>query len=219
MKKRQNDSENTASIVTIDPSEPQPDKIRAAVGILNRQGTLIFPTSGLYGLGVDAFSQRAVRRVYAIKARPQHKPLLVLLSGVADLDRLVRSIPEYARGLMNLWPGGITLVFEAAPTVPVELTAGTGKIGVRLPAHPVAKALVEQFGGPITGTSANLAGVPATNQASTLDAALCREVDLIVDAGTLAGGSGSTIVDVTGWPIKVIRDGAVNHAAIQAAMK
>jgi L-threonylcarbamoyladenylate synthase len=180
---------------------------------------LVFPTSGLYGIGADALCAEAVRRVFAIKRRPAIKPLLVLLSGLHDMATVVQTVPDYAQPLLGLWPGGITFIFKAGDSVPVNLTGGTGKIGVRLPAHPVAKALAERFGGPITATSANLSGCPAAARVVDLDPDIQRQVDMIVDAGPLAGGSGSTIVDVTRWPIRVIREGAVARKAIDAILK
>ena len=116
--------------------------------------------------------------------------------------------------MLGLWPGGITLIFEAGERVPACLTGGTGNIGVRVPAHPVAKALVDQFGGPITGTSANLSGCPATASVEDLDPEIRRQADMVLDAGTLSGGPGSTIVDVTCWPVRVLREGAVPRQAI-----
>jgi L-threonylcarbamoyladenylate synthase len=186
---------------------------------LGRKGVLVFPTSGLYGLGADAFCDEAVRRVFAIKHRPAHKPLLVLLSGVDDMDRVVSEVPEYAALLLGLWPGGITFIFKAGDRVPTILTGGTGTIGVRMPAHPVAKALVEQFGGPITGTSANLTGFPAAASVIGLDPGIRRQVDMVIDAGNLTGGSGSTIVDVTGWPVRMVREGVVPQQAIIDLLK
>lgn len=219
MKRRLKNLSNTANVVRIDPSCPDPDDIRTAAAILGRKGVLVFPTSGLYGLGADALSAQAVRRVFAIKHRPAHKPLLVLLSHIHDMDKVVRTIPDYAEPLLGLWPGGITLVFKAGDSVPADLTGTTGKIGIRMPAHPVAKALAERFGSPITGTSANLAGCPATAKVTELDPSIGCQVDLVLDAGVLAGGFGSTILDVTCWPVKVIREGAVKRKAIDAVLR
>ena len=219
MKRRQRSSNNIADIVRVDPLTPDPEDIRQAAGILGQKGILVFPTAGLYGLGVDAFCVDAVRRVFAIKRRPPQQPVLVLLSGIDDLDKLVQSVPDAARPLLGLWPGGITLVFRAADIVPAELTGGTGKIGVRLPAHPVARALVGQFGGPITGTSANLSGGPSPARVADLDPEICRQADLVLDAGTLAGGPGSTILDATCWPLEIIREGAVHRTAIEAVLE
>lgn len=175
---------------------------------------LVFPTSGLYGLGVDAFNPRAVSRVFAIKQRPSDNPVLVLLSDMHDMHKLVRTIPDYALPLLRLWPGGITFIFEAGDRVPAALTGGSGKIGVRMPLHPVAKALTVRFGGPITATSANRSGRPAPASAAALDPAMVSQTDMVLDAGALAGGIGSTIVDVTRWPIEVLREGAVSWKII-----
>lgn len=203
----------------IDPSAPSGQAIRAAVEVLGRNGVLVFPTTGLYGLGADAFSAEAVGRIFNIKRRPAHKPVLLLLSDLSDMQQVIRRIPGHAEPLLGLWPGGITLIFEAAGGLPKALTGGTGKIGVRLPAHPVAKALTARFGGPITGTSANLAGRPAVANVAALDSGIRRQVDTVLDAGALTGGSGSTILDVTCWPVKVIREGAVSRQAIADVLR
>lgn len=219
MKKRPRNSGNTDNVIRIDPSTPYPDDIRKAAAIIGQKGVVVFPTSGLYGLGADAFCAEAVRRVFAIKRRPLHMPLLVLLSGPHDMDRVVRSVPDYAARLLGLWPGGITLIFDAGDTVPAGLTGGTGKVGVRLPAHPVARALVAAFGGPITGTSANTSGCPATDRVMDLDPEIRRQADMVLDAGILAGGPGSTIVDVTCWPVRVVREGAVPRQSLDDVLR
>ena len=120
-------------------------------------------------------------------------PLLVMVPDLDELARIVESVPAFSRPLMELWPGGITLVFKAGEGVPSLLTGKTGKIGIRVPAHPVAKALVRQFGGPITATSANLSGSPAVFDLENLDPRVGDAVDLIVDAGVLAGGAISQV--------------------------
>lgn len=219
MKKRQRNSNNTANVVLIDPMTPDPDGLRLAAEILGQKGVLVFPTAGLYGLGADAFCEDAVRRVFAIKRRPPDQPILVLLSGIQDMNTVVQTVPDYAEPLLRLWPGGITLIFKGGDCLPAALTGGTGKIGVRMPAHPVAKVLVAKFGGPVTGTSANLSGCPAASRVADLDPGIRRRVDLVVDAGTLGGGTGSTILDATCWPVKVLREGAVSRRAIDGVLK
>jgi L-threonylcarbamoyladenylate synthase len=219
LRKRQTHSKRIANRIFVDPQRPDASDIRRAVDVIHRGGVVVIPTAGLYGLGADALNEDAVQRVFAIKRRPADNPVLVLLSALADMDRLVRSVPDYARPLLSLWPGGITFVFEAAEHVSAALTAGTGRIGVRLPAHPVVRALVARVGGPITGTSANISGMPAAARASDLDPALCDAADLVLDAGELAGGPGSTIVDVSVWPVKIIREGAVAVEKIYALVK
>jgi L-threonylcarbamoyladenylate synthase len=217
--KRLKNSSNTADIRPIDPIDPEAETIRRAADVLARKGLLVFPTTGLYGLGADALCVEAIERVFAVKRRPSHMPLLVMIAALDDMDGLVASIPEYAHPLMGLWPGGITLIFDAGERVPTSLTGGMGKIGVRLPLHPVARALTRAFGGPITATSANLSGLPAPSRTMDLDDRISTRVDMVLDAGSLAGGVGSTIVDLTCWPVRVVREGAVSRDAIDRALE
>jgi L-threonylcarbamoyladenylate synthase len=171
-------------------------------------------------LGADAFSAGAVERVYEIKQRPAEMPLLVLVNAPDQLAELAKRIPRMAHILMQrFWPGRLTLVLEAEANIPDRLTAGTGKIGIRLAAHPVARALVAAVAQPITGTSANLSGSVGCRQISELDLQIRREVDLILDGGPLKGGVGSTVVDVTGDNPVVIREGEVSKPEIIAALK
>jgi L-threonylcarbamoyladenylate synthase len=179
-----------------------------------------FPTRCLYGLGADALNAAAVERVFEIKQRPAAMPLLVLISRSAQLAELAEHVPPTAQLLMErFWPGRLTVVLDARQHLPAELTAGTGKIGIRLAAHPVARALAEAVGRPITGTSANRSGSIGCRQISDLDMRIAREVDLILDGGPLKGGVGSTVVDVTGESLVVIREGEVSKPEILAALK
>ena len=216
MKRRPNDSLLTDSVLPVDPFHPEASVIGRAAALLARGGVVVYPTACLYGIAADAGSATAVEKVFALKRRPADNPLLVLIPGLSDLDRVVRAIPAYARPLLELWPGGITIVFEAAGTVPAVLTGGTGKIGVRLPAHPVAMALVKRFGGPVTGTSANRSGRPAAARVADLDPDIRRQADAVLDAGPLPGGAGSTVVDATQWPVRLLRQGKVPRRAIEA---
>jgi L-threonylcarbamoyladenylate synthase len=179
-----------------------------------------FPTRCLYGLGADALKAEAVERVFEIKQRTADMPLLVLISRSAQLAELAERVPPIAQLLMErFWPGRLTLVLDAREHIPARLTAGTGKIGIRLAAHPVARALAEAVAGPITGTSANLSGGSGCRQIAELDPRIARQVDLILDGGPLKGGVGSTVVDVTGEAPVVIREGEVSKPEILAALK
>lgn len=200
----------------MDAGAPAPGVIAGAAEIIRSGGVVIFPTTGLYGLGADAGQADAVNRLYTLKGRPEDNPILVLIPHRRVLDSLVRDVPDAAAALMDrFWPGGLTLVLAARPDVPALLTAGTGRLGVRLPAHPVAAALVAAVGGPITGTSANRSGEPGCASVSDLPAELIDGVDLVLDAGPLRGGPGSTVVDLTVDPPAVRRAGAVPTAAIR----
>ena len=207
-------------IRAIDPFHPQPEIITEASDIIKSGGVIMFPTRGIYGLAADAANPDAVAKVFDIKQRPSDKPLLVLVSKVADLDNLVSRIPVSAEKIIKrIWPGGVTLVFGAKETISEILTAKTGKIGIRMTEHPVALALCRAFGGPITGTSANLSGSPGCVKVDDIDKAVADKLDLILDAGPLEGGAGSTVVDITVDPPVILRAGSLPEAEILAALK
>ena len=186
-----------------------------AVRIIKQGGIVSFPTRCLYGLGANPFDTKAVNRIFEIKQRSFEKPILVLVRNQNDLADLVKFIPPVAvRMMKSIWPGRISLVFEARDTLPPNLTANTGKIGIRMPEHRVAAALVEAFAGPITGTSANLSGDIGANQSPDLNSQIADSLDLMLDAGRLKGGIGSTVVDVTTDPPRILREGEVSAAEI-----
>jgi L-threonylcarbamoyladenylate synthase len=207
-------------IIAVNPDSPDPECIRMAARKIREGGVVVFPTQCLYGLGADAGNAGAIARIFAIKRRAPDNPLLVLIRNREDLTRLTDSVPLTALRLMDaFWPGNITLLFEAKTTLPTGLTAGTGKIGVRLPGHPVAHQLVLEAGGTITGTSANRSGFPGSARISEPGVAdIASEVDLILDAGPLKGGIGSTIVDVTVSPPLVVREGIISVKRIHEAL-
>ena len=203
----------------MNPRSPQPRRIARAVEAVRGGGVVCFPTRCLYGLGADALNPAAVERVFEIKQRPAALPLLVLISRPEQLAQLAATVSEAARLLMvRFWPGRLTVVVEARAELPPRLTAGTGKIGVRLAAHPVARALVEAFGRPITGTSANPSGAGGCRRIAELDPRIAGRVQLILDAGELKGGVGSTVVDVTGDEPVMIREGEVGRIELKAAL-
>jgi L-threonylcarbamoyladenylate synthase len=209
----------TPKIRPIDPQHPHADLIDAAVRLLENGGVIAFPTGSLYGLGADALNTDAVERVFTIKRRPLDKPLLILVPDRAVVFDLAAEVPPAAERLMDrFWPGQVTIVFKAFPELPSNLIAGTGRIGIRLPGHPVAKALVAAFGRPITGTSANPSGHKGCHQIAELDPKLIEQLALVLDAGPLKEGIGSTVVDITGAEPIVIREGVVSKQAILAAV-
>lgn len=211
--------QTSLKILQVDPLNPRHDLIMEAVLVIKNGGVISFPTRHLYGLGADAFNTDAVDRVFEIKRRPDNKPLLVLIDKQYDLTRLVRNIPYGATCIMErFWPGSVTIVFEAKDTLPVNLTAGTDRIGVRMPEHPVALALTNAVQGPITATSANITSNSGCSQISDMDPLITNKLDLIIDAGTLKGGTGSTVVDVTADSPKILRQGAVSEKDIFAAV-
>ena len=201
----------------INPTNPDPDIIQAAADIIRNGGVIAFPTRCLYGLGADAFNPEAVERIFKIKQRPAENPILILIDDPKRLERLVAHISDAAKVILeHFWPGRVTLVFDASAEVPDYLTAGTGKIGIRLAGHPVAAALARAIQSPITGTSANLSGQPGCHQIEDLQPGVAEHLDLILNAGPLKGGNGSTVVDMTGEIPRVLREGVVTEKEILA---
>lgn len=203
-------------VIRIHPDHPAPDAIHRAAELIQDQGVVVFPTQCLYGLGADARDHGAIKKIFRIKQRPETSPLLILIHSPIDLKDLVTHVSEPAKILMQtFWPGGLTLIFKAAPGVSDLLTAGTGNIGARVPSHPVARALIKAAGRPITGTSANISGGPGCSRIKDLPQELIQTVDLVLDAGTLKGGTGSTILDITCDPPRILRSGAIPNHRIQ----
>ena len=211
--------QKSLKILRVDPLHPTHDLIDEAALVIRNGGVISFPTRHLYGLGADAFNADAVDKVFEIKRRSVDKPLLVLIDKQYDLTRLVQNVPYAATRIMErFWPGAITIVFKAKDILPINLTAGTEKIGVRMPEHPVALALTTSVQGPITATSANITGDSGCSRVSDMDPLITDKLDLIIDVGALKGGIGSTVVDVTSGSPKILREGAVSEKDIFAAV-
>lgn len=219
MKPKRPDSQITVNRLAIDPGRPDPLVIRAAADIVRRGGVVVFPTRCLYGLAADALNPAAVERVFALKRRPAVKPILVLVADPCGVRSLVEQVTPPAERLMqHFWPGLVTVIFTARKKLPANLTAGTGKIGIRVPSHPVAAALVKAAGGPLTGTSANISGQAGCHRVADLDPQLAAAADAVLDAGPLAGGTGSTVVDATAEKVRVLRQGSVSARAVLALL-
>ena len=220
MNKRQQLSNFNSRFVSIDPVAPDQILIRQAAELIKTGRLVAFPTRALYGIGADIYNPDAVSRVFQAKHRAADKPVSVLIRSEAQLNELADDVQETARRLMErFWPGLITLVFAAKPDVPAALTGNTGRIGIRMPAHPVADALLAELTHPITGTSANLSGEPGCAQISELSLDVANKMAMILDAGPLAGGAGSTVVDVSETPPTVLREGGVSELDILNSLK
>ena len=178
---------------------------------LIRQGTVVaFPTETFYGLAALATDYKAIARVYLLKKRGVLKSLSILVADLNELDSWIENLSREARRLATtFWPGPLTLVFAARKNLPTSLTAGTGKIAVRISSHPVAQALVQAVGGPITATSANRSGSPSCRSCEEVLSQLGQDLEVILDAGLTPGGKASTIADVTTWPPRILRIGTI----------
>ncbi|HLK93900.1 MAG TPA: L-threonylcarbamoyladenylate synthase [Polyangia bacterium] len=183
--------------------------IEAAVAALRRGEVVAYPTETFYGLGVDAFDEAALGRLRALKGEGRgEKAVSMLIEGPAMLERLVAEIPPAAAELMRRhWPGALTIALPARAGLPAGLVAD-GCVAIRQSPHPLARALVAGFGGPVTTTSANRAGEPPATTAAAVRAALGDGCTLL-DGGATAGGAPSTLVRVRGAEVEILRRGAV----------
>ncbi|MBN1933822.1 MAG: threonylcarbamoyl-AMP synthase [Anaerolineae bacterium] len=186
----------------------QPADISCAVQTLQKGGLVAFPTDTVYGVGAHAFVPEAVSKLYEAKIRPPDKAIPLLISDANLLPQVARNIPQAAYELATrFWPGALTLVLRRTPTVSDEITAGGDTVGVRVPDHPVAQALLGALGAPLAATSANLSGrMPAVDAEEVL-AQLAGRIDLLLDGGICPGGVASTVLDLTVSPIRVLRAG------------
>lgn len=209
-----------SKILTVDSVSPNPESIARAGKTIRQGGVVIFPAKCMYGVAANALNHQSVEKVFNLKQRPQNMPILVLVKNRCALKNLVVSVSDEANKLMDVfWPGDLTLVFKAKNHIPALLTANTGKIGIRVPFHPVAKALVDTLDFPITGTSANLSGHVGCSDPVKLHPAVLEASDLILDSGPLKGGRGSSIVNVTTSPPTVLREGEISKAQIIKALQ
>ena len=187
--------------------------------VLNLGGVMAFPTDTFYGLGAPAFNQNAVSRVFKIKQRPKDKPLLNLVASAYQVNSMALEITPTAEILIEkLWPGPLTILFSAHPHLPSQLTANTGKIGIRQPGNEMVRKLLSGIGFPITATSANISGTENVTTAKEVEETLGSQIDLIVDGGAAPGGKESTVLDVTLSPSLLVREGAITREEIDAIL-
>ena len=192
-----------------------PEAISKAAMLLRGGQIVAFPTETVYGLGADALRPEAVLRVFAAKGRPADNPLIVHVASAADAEPLVARIDARARLLMErFWPGPLTLVLPKAARVPAEVTAGLDTVAVRLPAHPVALALIREAAAPVAAPSANRSGRPSPTAASHVYEDMNGRVPLILDGGRCAVGVESTVLDLTEATPVVLRPGGVTPEAL-----
>jgi L-threonylcarbamoyladenylate synthase len=193
----------------VDAAAPSAAAIAEAAAVLVSGGVVAFPTETFYGLGVAALDAVAVRRLFALKGRPESRPVLVLVDDPARIERIAVVTATARELIARHWPGALTLVLRARDVVSAELTAGTGTIGVRQPAHPVARALAAALDAPVTAPSANLTGEAPPTTAAAVLSVFDGRIELILDGGPTSGGLPSTVLDVTVDPPRVLRQGAV----------
>ncbi len=202
-----------------DPVNPDEKALAEAVSILCGGGVVAFPTETFYGLGADARQAAAVEKIFHLKGRNARNPISVIVDNDQAAALLIGEVPPAARILMHaFWPGPLTLLLHASPSVLPRLTAGTGKIGIRVSSNAIARMLAAALAGPLTATSANLSGERECSTAAEVLRAFGERLDAVIDGGATAGGLGSTILDVTESPPLVLREGVVSRREIADAL-
>lgn len=206
-------------ILNIDAHRPDPRFIAKAAAVLRAGGLVAFPTETVYGLGADGLNPAAVARIFEAKERPPTDPLILHIAEPEALASLVLEVPQAARELANrFWPGPLTLVLPKRPVVPDIVTAGLPTVAVRMPAHPVALALIRAAGTPVAAPSANRFGHTSPTTAQHVLEDLGGRIDLILDAGPTPVGVESTVLDLTGPLPTILRPGGLPREAIEAVV-
>jgi L-threonylcarbamoyladenylate synthase len=192
-----------------------PNDIARAAEILRNGGAVAFPTETVYGLGANALDADAVARIFTAKERPSWDPVIVHISDRAMLDRVAIVPPQAERLIAAFWPGPLTLLLPRTVQVPDNVTAGRPLVGIRMPAHPIALALIESAGLPIAAPSANRFGRTSPTTAQHVLDDLDHRIDAVVDGGPTTVGVESTVLDATQSPMILYRPGAITAAMLE----
>ena len=198
----------------LDASDPQ--NIFKAAGLLRRGEVVAIPTETVYGLAANALDERAVAKIFEVKGRPSDNPLIVHISSVDDMKALTGQLPAAALALAEqFWPGPLTMVLPSSEIIPELTRAGLDSVGIRLPAHPVARHLIKAAGVPLAAPSANLSGRPSPTSAAHCLEDLSGRVQMILDGGPCDIGVESTVVSLTEGTPRILRPGAVTPEQIE----
>jgi L-threonylcarbamoyladenylate synthase len=205
--------------LVIDPSAPSPEVLAEAAALLRDGGLVAFPTETVYGLGAHALDERAIARIFAAKGRPSYNPLIAHVADLQGARALTRDWPEAAERLAErYWPGPLTMVLPKRSSVPDLLTAGLPSVAVRVPAHPVALALLRAAALPIAAPSANPFMRVSPTTADHVERGLGERVDLILDGGPAGVGIESTVIGLTGSEPVLLRPGSISIEEVEAVI-
>jgi L-threonylcarbamoyladenylate synthase len=189
----------------------------AAIVILAKGGLVVFPTDTVYGLGAAVMNRDSIERIFDLKGRDHTKAIAVLLASLEQLEFVSFDFPEIAKKLGEIfWPGALTMVVKRKKNLPADLSPDD-TIGIRIPNHEFARTLISRTG-PLAVTSANLTGQASATNAAMAIAQVGNLVDLIIDGGESIGGVASTVIDCTGEPLKILREGALTRSILQKKM-
>ena len=182
-----------------------------AAGIIRSGGVIAFRTDTFYGLGADPFNRVAIGRIRELKGREDDQPILLLISDESEVDRFIEQSEFFKLVAKGHWPAALTLIGVARLEVPIELTAGTKSLGVRLPDDADVRSLVRECGGALTATSANISGQPPARTAKEVENYFPAEIDLIIDGGEAVATQPSTVLALNGPEPRLIREGVLKR--------
>ena len=203
-------------ILRVDSAAPDPAALADAVAVLHGGGLVAFPTETVYGLGAHALDPAAVARIYEAKGRPAYNPLIVHVASVEAARGLSSAWPEAAERLAErFWPGPLTLVLPRSADIPESVSAGLDTVGIRIPAHPVAHALLQAAAIPLAAPSANRSMGVSPTTAEHVRRSLGQRVDLIVDGGPCPVGIESTVLSLAGAVPTILRPGSISADALR----
>lgn len=207
-------------VVQIDPSQPSLEILQQASNVLQAGGLVVIPTETVYGLAANALNSTAVERIYQAKGRPSNNPLIVHVCSIGHAKEFVDHWPANAQKLAeSFWPGPLTMVLKSNGLVSSLVTAGGDSIAIRLPSHPVARALIQVSNLPLAAPSANTSGCVSPTSASHVVKDLQGKVEMILDAGSCELGIESTVVDVRDENIQILRPGSVTSSMISEVLR
>lgn len=207
-------------IVKINPRNPEPEKILLAAEVINAEGVIGYPTETVYGIGSSINYESAIRRIYEIKKREQQKPLSIIIGEPSKLRDLVLEVsPTAERLIQAFWPGPLTLVFAAAPSLNPLLLAGGNTVGIRVPGSKICLELLKKCNEAIVSTSANISGTPEAKTATDVLDSFAEKLDLIIDGGPSQDSIPSTVVEVIGSRPIIRRVGVISEKEIHDALE
>ena len=209
----------SAEVIKLPSGTPDSNTVRYAATFIRRGEVVGVPTDTFYALAADPFNLAAVEEIYRVKGRPENRALPILVNSIDQAVMLARDLPtNFLKLAKNFWPGPLTLLVDASHQIPLKVTANMGRVALRWPNSPIACALIEQLGSPITGTSANISGFPSCSNADQLMEQLGDRLPLILDAGDTGAMISSTIVDLRDSEWRIIREGLVSAEDIEGTV-
>ena len=205
-------------ILKVSAKAPEQHVIDYAASFIERGQIVSIPTDTFYGLSADPFNLFAVERIFQVKGRPETRALPILVNSIEQAVTLARDVSDAFLLLAHkFWPGALTLVIDATHRLPLKVTGNTGRVALRWANSHIATGVIESFGGPVTGTSANLSGHPSCTNVQELVGQLGERIPLILDAGDTGGTLASTIVSIDGDSWSIARRGALPDSEIHKA--